>query len=61
MEGRLETVISHETNSEVLFMAKYLVKLSPEGTQKAENILSESIGLGKEILRQTITSISCLL
>lgn len=42
-------------------MAKYLAKLSPAVTQKAENICNESVGLGKEILRENITSMSCSL
>lgn len=44
-----------------LFMAKYLSKLLPAVTQKAGNTSTKSMVLGKEILRQYITDMSCLL
>lgn len=39
-------------------MSKYLTKLISEGTQEANDIPNESVGLGKEMLRQNITRCS---
>lgn len=57
----MEIVVLDQTNVDILFMVKYLVKLLFVVIQKVENICNEFVGLGKEILRENIISMSCSL